>query len=96
MKLPQVEIIISLYNYAEYISECILSVIKQDYPHILIHVVDDGSSDDSVRIVQDYCRQYANIRLTTKANGGQLSAFNAGFIHLDGKSEIVFFLELNP
>ncbi|WP_317398753.1 glycosyltransferase family A protein [Helicobacter bilis] len=48
MKLPQVEIIISLYNYAEYISECILSVIKQDYPHILIHVVDDGSSDDSV------------------------------------------------
>ncbi|MCI7411051.1 glycosyltransferase family 2 protein [Helicobacter bilis] len=93
MKLPQVEIIISLYNYAEYISECILSVIKQDYPHILIHVVDDGSSDDSVRIVQDYCRQYANIRLTTKANGGQLSAFNAGFIHLDGKSEIVFFLD---
>lgn len=93
MKLPQVEVIISLYNYALYIQECLLSVLGQDYPNIVIQVVDDGSSDDSVKIVRDYCNLHANIKLTTKENGGQLSTFNTGFLRLHKQSEIVFFLD---
>lgn len=93
MKLPQVEVMVSLYNYAKYIQECLDSVLKQDYPHIIIHVVDDGSSDDGAKIVQHYCNLHPNIKLTTKPNGGQLSTFNAGFMGLHQQSEIVFFLD---
>lgn len=93
MKLPQVEVIVSLYNYAKYIQECLDSILKQDYLHIIIHVVDDGSSDDGAKIVQQYCNLHSNIKLTTKENGGQLSAFNAGFMGLHRQSEIVFFLD---
>lgn len=93
MKLPQVEVIISLYNYAKYIQECIDSVLKQDYPHIIIHVIDDGSNDDGAKIVQSYLTKYNNIKLTIKENGGQLSTFNIGFMGLHKQSEIVFFLD---
>ena len=47
-RLPTVSVIIASYNHAQYVEAAIRSVLGQDYPHLDLLVVDDGSSDDSV------------------------------------------------
>ena len=50
-KSPLVSVIVSCYNHEKYIEECILSILNQDYKNIELLVVDDGSSDTSVDII---------------------------------------------
>jgi glycosyltransferase involved in cell wall biosynthesis len=83
-----VSIIIDNYNYQNYVSAAIESALSQTYPHCEIIVVDDGSSDGS----QDVVRSFGDrIKPVFKRNGGQASAFNAGFAASTG--EIVCFLD---
>lgn len=49
---PLVSILVSCYNHEQYIEECILSIIQQDYDNIELIVIDDGSSDNSANIIQ--------------------------------------------
>lgn len=84
-----VAVIVSLYNYEKYILECIDSIKKQDYKNIEIIIVDDGSSDKSYELIKDI----KNIKILRKANGGQLSSFNAGFKALREDCDIVFFMD---
>ncbi|WP_395002280.1 glycosyltransferase family 2 protein [uncultured Helicobacter sp.] len=94
---PQVEVIISLYNYQDYIVQCVDSVLKQSYTNIIINIIDDGSSDKSVEVLRRaFPSEFptsARLKLITQANQGQLGAFNTGFENLDSKSEIVLFLD---
>jgi glycosyltransferase involved in cell wall biosynthesis len=83
-----VSIIIDNYNYQNYVSAAIESALSQTYPHCEIIVVDDGSSDGS----QDVVRSFGDrIKPVFKRNGGQASAFNAGFAASTG--DIVCFLD---
>lgn len=75
-RLPLVSIIISNYNYGHFLGEAIDSSLKQTYPCIEVIVVDDGSTDDSRQIIGSYKEQIIPV---LKDNGGQSSAFNAGF-----------------
>lgn len=89
---PLVSVLINNYNYAAYLSEAIESVLAQTYSHIEIIVVDDGSSDTSVAMIQEYARKYPQrIVAHCKANGGQASAFNAGVAL--AKGEVLCFLD---
>ncbi|MCI6313161.1 MAG: glycosyltransferase family 2 protein [Helicobacter sp.] len=90
---PQVEVIISLYNYQDYIVQCVESVLKQSYVNIVVSVIDDGSSDNSVTILKNTFSVSSRLKLITQDNQGQLGAFNTGFENLDDKSEIVLFLD---
>jgi alpha-1,3-rhamnosyltransferase len=53
-----VTVIISSYNHAPYVEQSILSVVRQTYPHIELLVIDDGSTDDSVRRIEALQRIY--------------------------------------
>ena len=78
MFLPslKVSIIINNYNYDAFLSQAVDSALNQSYPHVEVIVVDDGSEDDSVAIIQRYGDRIIPV---LKANGGQASALNAGF-----------------
>lgn len=81
-------IIINNYNYEQFLPAAIDSAIAQTYAPLEIIVVDDGSTDNSQEIIASYGNKVIPI---FKANGGQASAFNAGFAASSG--EVIFFLD---
>ncbi len=85
---PLFSIIINNYNYARYLGAAIESCLAQDYPQVETIVVDDGSTDDSRTVIE---RFGSRVQAVFKANGGQASAFNAGFAASRG--DYVLFLD---
>jgi glycosyltransferase involved in cell wall biosynthesis len=81
-------ILINNYNYGRFLRDAIDSALKQTYPHTEVIVVDDGSTDDSRKIIANYGDRIVPV---LKENGGQASAFNAGFAASRG--EIICFLD---
>ena len=72
-----ISIIISVYNSEPYIKRCVDSVINQTYKNLEIIIVDDGSIDDSGKIVDEYAAD-KRITVVHKQNGGLPSTRNAG------------------
>jgi len=85
---PRVSILINNYNYGRFLGEAIDSALAQTYPNTEIIVVDDGSTDNSRKVIASYG---ARILSLMKTNGGQASALNAGFDVCRG--EIVCLLD---
>lgn len=83
-----VSIIIPLFNKEKYISKTIESALSQDYPNIEIIVVDDGSTDQSLEIVQ---RHKGKIQIHTQVNQGAPRARNFGF--RKSKGDYIQFLD---
>jgi glycosyltransferase involved in cell wall biosynthesis len=83
-----ITIIIDNYNYARFLPEAVNSALDQSYPATEIVVVDDGSSDNSKDIIASYGKRITPV---FKENGGQGSAFNAGFAVSHG--ELICFLD---
>ncbi len=73
---PLVSVIINNYNYGRYVAESIESALNQRYANKEIIVVDDGSTDNSREVISGFGDRIIPIY---KNNGGQASAFNAGF-----------------
>lgn len=78
MEEKLVSIIIPVYNVERYLKECLESVVNQTYKNIEIILVNDGSTDNSGLICDDYARQYKSINVIHTKNGGQGSARNIG------------------
>ena len=85
---PLVSIIINNYNYDHFLRDAIESALNQTYKCTETIVVDDGSTDNSRKIIADYGDRIIPV---LKENGGQYSAFEAGFAISSG--EIVCFLD---
>jgi len=77
-----VSVLIPNYNYEQYLSTTIESVLKQTYPDVELIVVDDGSTDGSREVIRSYGDQVVAV---FKGNGGQTSCINAGFEHSRGE-----------
>lgn len=85
---PVASILISNYNYAQFLREAIDSALRQTYPYTEVIVVDDGSTDRSRDIIASYGNRVVPV---FKENGGQASAINAGFSASRG--EIICLLD---
>ena len=83
-----VTVIITNWNYGHFLAGCIDCVVEQTRRPDEIIVVDDGSTDGSPDILDGFRDHVTIIR---KSNGGQASAFNAGFAH--STSDVVIFLD---
>lgn len=76
---PLVSVLITNYNYEKYIGESIQSVCAQTYTNFEVVVCDDGSSDNSLEVIESWCKKDPRVRLVRQANGGQGSAMNTSF-----------------
>ena len=88
---PLVSVLVSNYNYARYIGETIQSVLDQSYANFELLICDDGSTDDSVSVIEQFQQKDSRVRLICKANGGQASGFNTAFAASHG--QILAFLD---
>lgn len=89
----KLSIIIPVYNVEPYLARCLDSCLKQNIPadEYEIIVVNDGSTDHSVAIVESYIQRFPNVRLVNRDNGGLSAARNTGL--KEAKGEYVWFVD---
>ncbi|MDO4967641.1 MAG: glycosyltransferase [Candidatus Saccharibacteria bacterium] len=73
-----ISIIIPVYNVRPYVARCLDSVLKQTHTKLEIIIIDDGSTDGSGKICDDYAEKDARIRVIHRGNAGVSSARNLG------------------
>src|SRR5271170_3360226 len=88
MNSPTITVLVTTYNYGQFIEQCIDSVLTQEVGQVQIVVVDDGSTDDTSERVKKYG---SRIEYFYKPNGGQASALNYGFEK--ARAEIIALLD---
>lgn len=90
-KKPYYSIILPVYNVKDYLKRCMDSIYKNYFKNYEIILVDDGSTDGSEKLCDDYASLDSRVRVVHKANGGLSSARNAGIAVSEG--EYVFFVD---
>lgn len=88
---PKISVIIPVYNVDNYIEECIKSVLEQNFKDIEVICVNDGTPDNSVKIIENLMQKDKRIKILHKKNGGLSSARNYGIKHARG--EYIHFLD---
>nr|WP_302853132.1 glycosyltransferase [Methanosphaera stadtmanae] len=74
----KVSIVIPVYNVEKYIERCLKSILNQTLDSIEVIVIDDGSTDNSGKICDEFSTKYKNVKTFHKRNGGVSSARNLG------------------
>ena len=73
-----ISVIIPVYNVAAYLSACIESVLSQDYSALEVILIDDGSTDESGKICDEYAKKDSRIKVIHQTNEGAAAAKNTG------------------
>lgn len=81
---PLISIVVPIYNVERFLKKCIDSIINQTYTNLEILLIDDGSSDGSTSICEDYLKKDERIRFFKKQNGGLSDARNVGIDNSSG------------
>ncbi|GBG06367.1 hypothetical protein PAT3040_00892 [Paenibacillus agaridevorans] len=81
----KISIIIPVYNVEKYIEKCLNSIINQTYKNIEVICVNDGSTDKSGNICDEYAAKDHRFKVIHKKNGGNASAVNMGLENFSGK-----------
>lgn len=81
----KLSVIVPVYNVEPYIRRCLDSILHQTYQNLEIILVDDGSTDKSGAICDEYCCADPRIQVIHKKNGGIASARKAGVVHATGE-----------
>ena len=84
-KTYDISVIVPVYNAEQYLHECIDSLLKQTKDNIEIVLVNDGSTDKSKAIIEEYYHSYDNITFVDQPNKGVCIARNAGISASKGK-----------
>jgi len=85
MDNPLISIIVPVYNVKEYLKRCVESLINQTYRNIEIIIVDDGSTDGSELLCDNFKNTDKRIKVFHKKNGGLSDARNFGISHSTGQ-----------
>ena len=76
--MPKVSIIIPVYNVEKYLRQCMDSVVNQTLKDIEIICINDGSTDNSLNILEEYANQDSRIKIVNKENSGYGASMNVG------------------
>ena len=85
MKQEQISVIVPVYNGELYLKECIDSIRNQTYPNLQIIIVNDGSTDNTSVVCEQYARIDKRIQVVNKENAGLVAARKTGIEHASGK-----------
>lgn len=94
-KQPKVAIVVPVYNVAPYLSECLDSILTQTYTNFTVFAVDDGSTDESGAILDEWTTKDTRFIVIRQKNGGLSATRNAALDHIerDGAFEYVAFVD---
>lgn len=87
----KLSVIIPVYNAERYLERCLASIIEQDYENKEIIIVNDGSTDNSEKIIKDFMKNYTNIIYIKQDNKGQAYARNIGITK--AKGQLITFVD---
>ncbi len=93
MELPLVSLIIPMYNAEKYIEQCISCIRCQTYQNIEIVLIDDGSTDYTVKLCKQLIVDLPNVKMITTKNHGASAARNTGLDYARG--EYVIFADVD-
>ena len=95
MNEPSFAVIVPVYNSARYLKETLDSLFAQTYKNFTVIAVDDGSTDESLNILQEYEQKNYPIKVLTKPNGGVSSArnFALDYIETEKRFDYVCFVD---
>ena len=79
-----ISVIVPVFNAEKYIENCILSILNQTYPHFELILIDDGSTDRSMSICQQFENKDQRIKVLHQSNQGVSSARNLGILSAQG------------
>jgi glycosyltransferase involved in cell wall biosynthesis len=88
LSIKSASIIITSYNYAQFVGQAIASALSQTFPNVEVIVVDDGSTDDSLTVIRSFGDR---VTLILQENKGAPEAEYVGFLH--AKGDLVIFLD---
>lgn len=91
MKRPLISVIIPVYNVAKFLQQSIESVLNQDYDNYEVILVDDGSTDDSPRLCDNFAALNKKVKVIHKDNAGQGEARNSGMDVASG--QYIYFMD---
>lgn len=91
VSIPKISIIIPVYNTSMYLDKCLNSLLNQTLKEIEIICINDGSTDNSLEILQNFARTDGRIQIIDQKNQGQSAARNAGI--KEAKGEYIGFLD---
>ena len=80
-----ISVIVPVYNVAPYLRQCVDSILSQSYTHLEVLLIDDGSTDESGAICDEYAQQDSRVKVIHKSNGGLSSARNVGLSLASGE-----------
>lgn len=84
MTKPKVSVIVPVYNVQDYLDDCMVSIVGQTFTDLEIIMVDDGSTDSSGQLCEDWAKKDSRIRVVHKQNAGLGFARNTGIEHASG------------
>lgn len=85
IKGKKISVVIPSYNHQAYVLKAIESVLNQDWPHIDLIVIDDGSTDRSPQILSDFHQKQGGFRYISRSNKGLVKTVNEGLTIAEGE-----------
>lgn len=89
--MDKISVVIPVYNVEKYVKKCLDSILNQSYKNLEIIIVDDGSKDRSVEIIENIIKNDSRAKIYRKVNGGLSDARNFGMNFVTGK--FVIFID---
>ena len=94
--MPKVSVVIPVYNVEKFLKECLNSIVNQSLEDIEIICVNDGSTDNSLEILNEYSLKDDRMKIISQKNGGHAVATNNGMAIAKGEylcinNQIFFF-----
>jgi glycosyltransferase involved in cell wall biosynthesis len=78
MSVPLISVVLPVYNAEPYVAAALESILRQDYTHLEVIALDDGSTDCSLDILQQYRKADDRIRIVSRENRGLVATLNEG------------------